>query len=115
MPYTKRFRSLVVTCRGVAPSFWVALKKSSLKYSEPLNIRCSNKWANPVLPGGSFFEPTWYQMFTATSGAAWSSCTTTVRPLGRTQVVDGPSSESPATGTAAASLEPGAAGRPDNP
>jgi hypothetical protein len=47
----------------------------------PLNIRCSKRWAKPVLPGFSFFEPTWYQMFTATMGALWSSCTSTGQPV----------------------------------
>ena len=31
----------------------------------PLNIRCSNRWAKPVLPFGSSFEPTLYHMLTA--------------------------------------------------
>src|ERR1035437_5631127 len=47
-------------------------------------MRCSNRCANPVLPGRSFFEPTWYQTSTATMGALWSSWTTKVRPLPRT-------------------------------
>jgi hypothetical protein len=29
-----------------------------LKCSLPVNIRCSNKWAKPVLPGFSFFDAT---------------------------------------------------------
>src|SRR6266446_10195605 len=53
--------------------------------SLPPNIRCSNRCANPVFPGFSFFEPTWYQMLTATMGALWSSCTITVRPLSSTK------------------------------
>jgi hypothetical protein len=36
------------------------------------------------LPRFSFFEPTWYQTLTATIGALWSSWTSTVRPLDRT-------------------------------
>src|SRR5438093_9850127 len=59
-------------------------KKSSLKCSLPLNIRCSNRWAKPVRLGRSFFEPTWYQMFTATIGALGSSWTSRVRPFFRT-------------------------------
>ena len=43
---------------------------------------CSNRWAKPVRPGRSFFEPTWYQTFTATIGVEWSSCRITCRPLG---------------------------------
>ena len=35
---------------------------------DPMNIRCSNRCANPVRPGFSRAEPTWYQMFTATTG-----------------------------------------------
>src|SRR4029078_11871781 len=44
---------------------------------------CSNRCANPVRPGRSFFEPTWYQRLIATSGAEWSSLRTTRRPLSR--------------------------------
>src|SRR5882672_5229872 len=58
-----------------------------LKLSLPLNIRCSNRWAKPVLPGFSFLDPTWYHVFTATMGALWSSCTSTVRPLLSTNLV----------------------------
>src|ERR1017187_1822808 len=47
-------------------------------------MRCSNRCANPVLPGRSFFEPTWYQTLTATMGALWSSGTTSVSPFPRT-------------------------------
>src|SRR5258708_33667744 len=50
-------------------------------------MRCSKRWAKPVRPGFSFFEPTWYQVLTATTGVLWSSCTSTVRPLGRTNLV----------------------------
>ena len=35
---------------------------------EPWNITCSNRWAKPVLPGTSCFEPTSYQRLTATTG-----------------------------------------------
>ena len=48
--------------------------------SVALNIRCSKRCANPVLPFGSCFEPTPYQIDTATTGALRSSCTSTVRP-----------------------------------
>src|SRR5207248_1781118 len=44
-------------------------------------IKCSKRCANPVLPGLSFFEPTWYHTFTATMGALWSSWTMSVSPL----------------------------------
>jgi len=43
---------------------------------------CSNKWAKPVLPGRSFFEPTWYQTLTATIGVERSSCRMICKPLG---------------------------------
>ena len=49
---------------------------------EPWNIMCSNRCAKPVRPGSSFAGPTWYQMFTATSGSRWSSDRITSRPLG---------------------------------
>jgi len=29
-------------------------------FSEPVNKRCSKRWANPVLPGLSLPDPTWY-------------------------------------------------------
>src|SRR4051794_4463479 len=58
-----------------------------LKFSLPLNMRCSNKCANPVLPGFSFFDPTWNHVFTATIGALWSSCTSTVSPFFSTNLV----------------------------
>src|SRR6476620_11833947 len=42
---------------------------------------CSKRWANPVRPGASFLEPTWYQALLATIGVEWSSCSRTVRPF----------------------------------
>ena len=33
--------------------------ESGSTFFEPLNIMCSNRWANPVRPGRSFFDPTW--------------------------------------------------------
>jgi hypothetical protein len=59
------------------------------KLALPENIRCSNRCAKPVLPGFSFFEPTWYHVLTATTGALWSSCTSTVRPFFSTNFVYG--------------------------
>src|SRR6187455_407445 len=44
-------------------------------------MRCSKRWAKPVRPGRSFFEPTWYQTFTATMGQFWSAWISTSRPL----------------------------------
>jgi hypothetical protein len=71
-----------------------------------LNIRCSNRWAKPVLPGLSFLDPTWYHTFTATMGALWSSLTIRVRPLSRTNLVKGMwisvSGAAPVAGTAIA-------------
>jgi hypothetical protein len=49
---------------------------------EPVNITCSNMCANPVRPGSSFFEPTWYQRSTATTGVDGSRARMTTRPLG---------------------------------
>lgn len=72
---------------SVVPTFSSGAKKLPLLFSEPENIRCSNRCAKPVLPAGSSPEPMWYQMLTATTGALWSSCTTTVRPLGRVKRV----------------------------
>ncbi|MBP1769484.1 MAG: hypothetical protein H6P96_102 [Candidatus Aminicenantes bacterium] len=46
-------------------------------------MRCSKRWAKPVLPATSFFEPTWYQTLKATMGALWSSWTIKVNPLSR--------------------------------
>ncbi len=47
----------------------------------PWKSMCSNRWAKPVWPGRSFFEPTWYQRLTATSGRDGSRCRTTLSPL----------------------------------
>src|SRR5215208_4633263 len=44
---------------------------------------CSKRWAKPVRPGDSFFEPTWYQTLTPTTGVEWSSWKMTLSPLGR--------------------------------
>src|SRR5580692_9105619 len=46
-----------------------------------MNIRCSNRWAKPVRPGTSSFEPTWYQRSTATSGLDRSVWRITRSPL----------------------------------
>jgi hypothetical protein len=73
-----------------------------LKCSEPLKTRCSKRWAKPVRPGRSFFEPTWYQTFTATMGALWSSCTTSVSPFWSRKVVKGMSGISWASAPVAA-------------
>ena len=51
-------------------------------WREPWNITCSKRWAKPVLPGCSCFEPTSYQTLIATTGARWSSATIRRRPLG---------------------------------
>ena len=50
---------------------------------------CSKRCAKPVRPGASRPVPTWYQTYTATSGSEWSSCTTTLSPLGRVKVSAG--------------------------
>ena len=46
-------------------------------------MTCSKRWANPVRPISSFFEPTLYQTFTATVGVVLSGERMTVSPLGR--------------------------------
>jgi hypothetical protein len=51
--------------------------------------------AKPVFPSCSSFEPTWYQTLTATMGALWSSCTIRVKPLSRTVLVKGMSTNAP--------------------
>src|SRR5258708_39329641 len=68
---------------SVAPIPCIGVNQLWLLCSEPPNMRCSNRWAKPVRPGGSSLEPIEYQMLTATTGALWSSWTTTRRPLGR--------------------------------
>src|ERR1051325_5253356 len=50
---------------------------------------CSNRWANPVLPGRSFAEPTWYHTLTATIGAASSGDSVTNNPFGNRTVLVG--------------------------
>src|SRR5213595_3951765 len=47
---------------------------------------CSKRCANPVRPGRSFADPTWYQRFTATIGAVWSSDSVTNSPFGNENV-----------------------------
>src|SRR4029079_13668066 len=44
---------------------------------------CSKRWAKPVRPGRSFFEPTWYQRLTATRGRLRSRGKTTRRAVPR--------------------------------
>src|SRR6516162_8441716 len=51
-----------------------------------MNIRCSNRCANPVRPGTSSFDPTWYHKSTATRGLDRSTCRMTVRPFASTNV-----------------------------
>ena len=64
------------------PTFINGLKKSSLWFFDPSNITCSKRWAKPVRPWSSSFDPTWYQMLTAAIGREWSSCRMTCSPLG---------------------------------
>src|SRR5688572_11065166 len=54
-----------------------------------MNIRCSNRWANPVRPGDSSLEPTWYHKSTATSGLDRSTCKMTGSPLPSVNVSNG--------------------------
>ena len=76
-------RELVVPFWSVAPTSSNGSKNSPWWFSEPWNIRCSNRCAKPVRPAGSSLQPTWYQRLTATIGALRSVCTITRRPLGR--------------------------------
>src|SRR5215470_4952285 len=43
---------------------------------------CSKRCANPVRPGLSFLDPTWYHWFTCTIGSLRSTCRITWSPLG---------------------------------
>ena len=45
-----------------------AVRLGLARSSTPLNIMCSNRCANPVRPGFSSFEPTWYHSSTCTIG-----------------------------------------------
>ena len=74
---------------SVAPASSNGSKYSPVWFSEPLNIRCSNRCAKPVRPAGSSLEPTWYQMLTATIGALRSVCTITRRPLAQGEFLVG--------------------------
>src|SRR5665811_1018667 len=68
----------------VPPAAWTSAMCSALAtWREPWNMTCSKRWANPVLPGTSCFEPTLYQMLTAATGARWSSEMISRRPLAR--------------------------------
>jgi hypothetical protein len=83
----KLVRSLLVVpltppSRRLAPAFSTKPKYSSGACSEPWNIRCSNRWAKPVRPGFSFFEPTWNHWLTLTIGSLRSTCRMTVSPFG---------------------------------
>ena len=42
---------------------------------------CSKRWAKPVRPLRSSFEPTWYQTWTLTTGRELSGASTTCRPF----------------------------------
>src|SRR4051794_3530688 len=54
-----------------------------------MNIRCSNRCANPVRPGDSSFDPTWYHTSTATRGLERSTWKITGSPFSRTNVSNG--------------------------
>ncbi|MNY24417.1 hypothetical protein D3C86_1581290 [compost metagenome] len=71
----------VVPFRTEAPAELIDWMWLMGEFSDPPNIRCSNRCANPVDPLGSSLEPTLYQTDTATTGALRSSWTSTVRPL----------------------------------
>jgi hypothetical protein len=44
-------------------------------------MMCSNRWAKPLRPWRSSFEPTWYQTWTFATGTEWSSWRITLSPL----------------------------------
>src|SRR6476659_9712333 len=44
---------------------------------------CSKRWANPVRPACSFFEPTWNHWLTLTIGSLRSTWRMTSSPFGR--------------------------------
>src|SRR6202165_2621481 len=50
-------------------------------FTDPPNIRCSNKCANPVRAGSSSLAPTSYITFTTAIGVDVSRCTITLNPL----------------------------------
>ena len=50
--------SVVVDPLTDAPTSWSGSKKLLLWFFEPSNITCSNRWANPVRPASSSFDPT---------------------------------------------------------
>src|SRR5262249_25826266 len=56
---------------------------------------CSNKCRNPVRLRGSIRKPIRYITSTTTTGAAWSSLTTTRRPLGSFRYWTGTEKEAP--------------------
>ncbi len=51
-----------------------------------MNIMCSNRWANPLRPSGSWALPTSYQTCTWTTGTEWSSWTMNWSPLSSVKV-----------------------------
>src|SRR5207249_3639580 len=57
-------------------------------FRDPWNITCSNRWAKPVLPATSCFEPTLYQRLTATTGASRSTAMIRRSPLARRSSVN---------------------------
>src|SRR5690606_32900411 len=88
--------------RPVAPAAFIVWMWLDGEFSEPPNIRCSNRWAKPVEPLGSSLEPTLYQTDTATTGALRSSCTSTVRPLSSWKRFHGISTRATSSDTGAA-------------
>src|SRR4051812_16902004 len=57
------------------------LCSSGPTWADPLNIRCSKRWAKPLRPFFSSLEPTWYQSSTVAAGTEWSSYIKRSRPL----------------------------------
>ena len=80
-------RSVEVVPLYVPPALLTSRAKSPLpRFSVSSKTKCSKKCANPVLPGTSCALPTWYHMWTATTGAEWSSLTITRSPLSSEKV-----------------------------
>ena len=80
----------VVISRAVNPLFSPPAPSMILSnlpgsaFSEPPKRRCSKRWANPVLPGISLLEPTWYIIAYDIIGSEWSVWRITCNPFGIT-------------------------------
>src|SRR5436309_2541672 len=57
------------------------LCSSGPRFAEPLNIRCSKRWAKPLRPFFSSREPTWYQTSSGLASQVLSPGTGTDHPV----------------------------------